>query len=258
MRSGSGPVPPGAMVGGKVKDSTATAQALRQLLARTEITDQRAFVAVSDTLATFRILHLPRASTESEVAAAVARELPLDSDKIAAKWIDVSDANARRTVYAAAWDRAELTAVTDTLKSVGVEPAVVELKSASLARAINEPSCIVADLCSEPAEIVLIDGSVPQVWHSVDGAPTDDVIARLVAPIRSVLRFYRRRHEIDFGPSSPVLVAAEQVFTDDQLQRLATEVGQPVIPLPAPPRVPPHVRHATYLGCLGLIMRRGT
>ena len=39
---------------------------------------------------------------------------------------------------------------------------------------------------------------------------------------------------------------------------LAELVGQPVQALPVPARVPPHVRHSTYLACLGLLMRRGS
>jgi hypothetical protein len=42
----------------------------------------------------------------------------------------------------------------------------------------------------------------------------------------------------------------------DLVAELAGLVGQPVRMLPAPARVPAHVRHATYLTCLGLIMRR--
>src|SRR5437868_7112705 len=127
MRGGSGAMPPGAMVGGKVQESAGVATALKQLLARTEITDQRAFVAVNDSLATFRVLHLPKGSTEQAVAAAVAHELPLDPERIVTRWVDLTSANERRVVYAAAWDRGHIKSVTDAVRSIGIDPVVIEL-----------------------------------------------------------------------------------------------------------------------------------
>ena len=249
-------MPPGAMVGGVVKDGVAAAAAMRQLLARTEISDQRAFVAVNDALATFRILHLPRNASSEDVEVMVAREMPIDPERLVTRWVDLAMENESRVVYAAAWDRTNLRTVTDAVRSIGIEPVVVELKSASIARAVVEPAAVVVDLSSEPAEIVLIDRYLPQVWHNATLAHGDDLGSTLSPAIRSVMRFYRRRRDVDFPRSSPVLLSGEQVFTDDQLRQLGQDLGQPVMPLPAPPRVPGHIRHTTYLACLGLIMRR--
>ncbi|HYM67278.1 MAG TPA: hypothetical protein VEW68_08315, partial [Patescibacteria group bacterium] len=55
MRCGSGGTPPGSIVNGKIVDAQGVAGALRQLVARTEIQENRALVAVSDALATFRV-----------------------------------------------------------------------------------------------------------------------------------------------------------------------------------------------------------
>jgi len=258
MRCGSAGLPAGAIEGGKIKDPGAIAQALKQLLARTEITETRALVAASDALATFRILDLPAAATEKEVGAAIARDLPLDPERMATMWLDLATTDGRRTVYAAAWDRALVKDVTETVKQAGLEATVVDLKSACVARAVAEPSCVVLDLSADPVEIVLIDGMVPQLWHSFDlKVPlSEDVAPALATPLRSVVRFYRRRRDSTFGPTSPILISAEQVLPVQVINRLAELIEQPVMALPAPARVPPHVRHSTYLTCLGLIMRR--
>jgi hypothetical protein len=259
MRCGSGGLPAGASAAGKVKEPEAVAQALRQLLARTEITETRAMIAASDSLASFRVLHLPAGVTDKDVGAAVTHELPLDPERMSTRWVDVPSDGAGRVVYAAAWDRALVKNVADAVRMAGLEPLVVELKSASIARAVSEPSCIVLDLSASPAEVVLIDHHVPQVWHSFELTSSmgeGDIAPALAAPLRSMLRFYRRRQHGDFGPASPVLVAGEQVLPGQVLTTLANLVQQPVQPLAAPPRVPREVRHATYLACLGLIMRR--
>ena len=229
---------------------------MREVLARTEIAEQRASIAVNDALASFRILHLPKGASDNEISAAVARELPLDPERIVTRWVDLVSIVDRRVVYAAAWDRGHVRTITDAVRSVGIDPTVVELRSAAVARAVSEPSCIVVDLCTDPAEIVLIDGHVPQVWHSVRvNIPGSDPAALLAPPLRTVLRFYRRRH-VEFAAAAPVLISAEQIFSAEQMAGLAHDLGQPVMVLPPPRRVPPEVRHPVYLACLGLIMRR--
>jgi len=258
LRCGSGGTPPGALVEGKVLDVAGVGSALRQLLARTEVQENRALVAVSDSLASFRVLTLPPTATDAAIDSAVAKEFLLDPEKMAIRWVDLHLTPQSRTVYAAAWDRSLVKRITESVKLAGVEPVVVDLKSACVARAVAEPSCIVVDLSAEPAEIFLIDKHVPQVWHSVqlNVPPGEDVGPALVGPLGTVLRFYKRRRDTDFASNAPILVSAERELPARAMTYLSQNLGHPVEPLPMPARVPPDVRHSTYLTCLGLIMRR--
>ena len=258
MQCGSLGLPAEAVGGGKVNDPAAVGQALKQLVARTEITETRALVAVSDSLATFRILHVPATATDQDVTALVSKELPLDPEKLATRWLDAGDGTDHRVVYAAAWDRALVKQAADAVRLAGLEPVAVELKSACIARATTVPSCIVIDLTSDPIEIFLIDRHVPQVWHALPAhaAVADNLSQTLGPPLRSVLRFYRRQNGLDLAPSSPVLVSGEQALPAQELERLAEVAEHAVTLMPAPSRIPGNVRHATYLTCLGLLMRR--
>ena len=258
MRCGTAVLPAGALVGGKVIDPGAVGQTLKQLAARIEVTEARALVAVSDAIATFRVLSMPRTATPKEVAAIVAKELPLDPERIATRWIEVGATGDGSVVYAVAWDRALLKNICNAVKVAGFDASVVELKSAALARTVTAPSCVVLDLTSDPAEIVLIDGHVPQLWHSIefDRPRTDDVAPALATHLRSILRFYARDGRGNFGPASPVLISSEQELPPQILSQLADLVAHPVQVLSAPQRVPTNVRHSTYLTCLGLMMRR--
>ncbi len=259
MRCGSASVPDGASSGGKVADPSGVARALKPLLARIEITQTRAFVAASDSVATFRILRLAATSTPRDVDAAIARELSFDPLSTATRWIDVADEQGRqRVVYAAAWDQALVKNVAEAIKLADLEPVIVELKSASVARAVPAPACIVLDLSSDPAEIILIDDHLPRLWHSfkVKEPIGDDAASTLASPLRTALRFYGRQSNGDFGSSAPVFVSSEQALPSHLLTELSELIGQPVLVLPVPARVPPNVRHSTYLACLGLLMRR--
>lgn len=258
MRTGSTTLPEGAFAGGRLIDPNVVGHSLKQLVARTEIGETRALVAVSDAIATFRVLYLPQTATDREVSAAISKELPLDPERIATRWIEVDRTADRRVMYAVAWDRSMLKSVTDAIKVAGLDALAVELKSAALARAVPEASCVILDLSSDAAEIVLVDRHVPQLWHRLEikAPPTDDIAFALATPLRSILRFYSRDRRGDFGPACPVLISGEQTVSAQSLAHLAELVHQPVRVLSSPPRVPTNVRYSTYLTCLGLIMRR--
>jgi hypothetical protein len=258
MRAGSAGTPPGAIVDGRVQDVEAVGATLKQLLARNEIVETRALVAVSDVVASFRVLKLAPTALDTEIDSLVARELSLDPSRMATRWVEVRRTPETRDVYATAWDRALVKKAAEAARLGGLDPVVVELKSAAVARTVAEPSCVLLDTSSDPMEIFLIAGGVPQVWHIVtaDGPPGDDIAPALAAPLLSVLKFHKRRRDSEFGPDSPVFIAGEEMLPTHVLATLTSLIDQPVLGLPIPARIPPDLRYNTYLTCLGLIMRR--
>ena len=258
MRCGSGGTPAGSLVEGKVVDANAVGSALRQLLARTEISPTKALIAASDAVATFRVFRLPRSAREQDVDAAVAKELPLDPERMSTRWLDLNPDSEERLIYAVAWDRFLVKNITDAARAGGLEPIAVDLKSACIARAVSEPACVVLDTSSDPVEILLIDGHVPRVWHSFKLADPvgDDAVPIMASSLKTVLRFYTRQRDAEFRPTAPVLISGEQALPSQVTARLAQMLERPVAPLPIPARVSSEIRHATYLTCLGLIMRR--
>lgn len=257
MRCGSGGTPAGSMVDGKVQDAAGVGMALRQLLARSEINETRALVAASDAIATFRILNVPPSMPESNVDSVVTKEFPLDPRRLAVKWVDVDINAENRVIFAAAWDRAAANAIIEAVKAAGLDPVVIELKSVCVARTVSEASCLVIDASSNPIEAVLIDDYIPRLWHAFESATGggDDLALALAEPLRAVLRFQSTQRDSAFGPQSPVLIAADQVFSLPAMTGLSQAIQHPVHQLPIPPRVP-DIRYATYLTCLGLLMRR--
>jgi hypothetical protein len=256
MRCGTGGTPPDSTVGGKVLDPAGVGSAIRQLLARTEIHETRAMIAANDIVASFRVLRVPPTTTDLSVDAVVAREFPLDAERIGAKWVEV-DRNANyRTIYATAWDRSLVRNVIAAAKAGGLEPVVLDLKSACIARTVPIPSCVVVDVAVDRVDVVLIDEHIPHVWQSFDlNVPIgEDIAPALTGPLRTVLRYYDRQNAGRFG-ASPILISGDQIPSSQVMASLASALRHPVEPLPSPPRVP-DIRYGTYLTCLGLLMRR--
>lgn len=258
MRCGTGGTPADSLVDGRVFDVDAVGDALRMLLARTEVTVGRALVAASDAVATFRVIALPKSARNADVETAVAREFPLDPERMSIKWFDIPHDGDERRIYALAWDRNLVRGITDAVRAAGLEVGPVDLKSACIARTSPEASCLIVDLTGDPVEAVLIDDNVPQLWSSFrpNVAAGADVSPALVSPLKSMLRYYKRRRTGRFERASPVLISGEQPLPSYSVARLQEALDHPVTHMPLPPRVPADIRHATFLTCLGLMMRR--
>jgi hypothetical protein len=256
MRCGESAAPEGALDGGRVKDAAALGQAIRQLLARSEITSTRALIAASDGIASFRLLTFPRGTSDSEIDAAVKAQLNLSSTRMATRHLEVPGGEGDRRIFAVAWDRDQVQAVASAARQAGLEPAAVDLKSLCIARAIPVASCILLDMTADPCEAILIEDRVPRTAHSFRLESGGDLALALANGLKPALAFQRRSGAMGFGSESPVLVRSDQVLPSLLTGRLEHLIGHPVDPLPRPPRIDPDVRFVPYLTCIGLVMRR--
>lgn len=260
MRCGESAAPPGSLERGRVLNDAALGQALRQLIARTEITTSRAWIAASDAIASFRVFTFPPSASQQEMDAAVRSQLNLGSDRMVLRHLEVLPGRGERTVFAIVWDRREVEAISSVARLAGLEPAVVDLNSLCLARALAIDSCLLLDLSAEWCEVILIDERVPRVWHPFKLESGGDIALAIANALKPVLGLHQRSAGAasGFGPESPILVRSDQGLRSLVTSRLEKLTGRPVEGLPQPLRIDADVRYGPYLTCLGLIMRRGT
>jgi len=257
MRCGEAGAPPGSMQGSRVLDPAAVGQALRQLVARSEIATSRALIAAGDAVASFRVMSFPLSATDADIEAAVKTQLDLGTSKMARRHFEVPGAAAdERAVFAAVWDRAQVAAIAEAIRLAGLEPAAVDLKSLCVARALTTDSCIFVDLTSAPAEVVLIDQHVPRVWHAFNADSNGDLARSTFQALKPVLGFSGRYGRTGFGPSSPIVVRADPSLASGVATQLEELSARSVLGVEPPPRIDPAVRFVPYLTCLGLILRR--
>lgn len=247
------------MKDGAVEDSGAVANVLRQLVSDSEVKETRAMIAANDSLASFRVLTFARDATEPKIDSFIRTQLPSDGVRMGVQRQDLTLNGGDRTVYAVAFDRPKVQGLAATARLAGLEPVVVELKSLCVARAVSETACLVVDLEADPAEIFLIDRSIPRLWHAfkVDLGAVDEVVGKVASAVRAVLSFYRRLPGgNDFGPGLPVLISTEHALPSSSAAAVESLVGQPVLALPPAPRISSDIRQSAFLACIGLIMRR--
>src|SRR2546430_17011425 len=130
MRCGEAGSPPGSMQGSRVLAPAALGQALRQLVARSEIMTSRAVVAAGDAVASFRVMSFPRSATDADIDAAVRNQLDLGTSKMARRHLEVPGAAPEeRAVFAAVWDRAQAGAIAQSIRPAGPAPPAGDLQA---------------------------------------------------------------------------------------------------------------------------------
>jgi hypothetical protein len=258
MRCGELSAPDGAIQGGRIVDPVAVGDTLRQLLARAEIQTARALVAASDVIASFRVLTFPDGTNDDAIDAAVRSQLPTADERLAVRRVEVLTQRPGRTVYATVWDRGQVNAIVESARHAGLDPAVVDLKSLCMARALPLPSCLLLDTSADPYEVLLIHDHIPRVWHSFSPGPEGDLATGLAAGLKPVLGFYRQLGGDGFSADAPIVIRSDQPPPPLMAARLAELCGRPVEGLPRPSRIDPDLRFGPYLACVGLVMRRRT
>lgn len=256
LRSGEAAVPATAMEAGKVLDQAAVAQALRSLVARCEISSSRALVAVSDQLASFRVLTFPRATTEAHISAVVGSELNLGADRLSARHVEVPLTRDEKTVFAVTWDRAQVDAIASAVRRSGLEPVAVDLVSLCLARALAVDDCVLVDSTVQPAEVLLIERRIPRLRHTFKLDPDGDQAKLIAAAVRTVVGFRMRGDADSSAPDAPVIVRSADPLSTTVSGRIRDITGRRVLPVPRPPRVDEDLRFGPFLACIGLVMRR--
>ncbi len=192
MRCGEGMAPPGALEGGRVLDPGALSQALRLLLARSDISATRALIAANDAIASFRVLTFPKGTPDPEIDASVRSQLYLGSERMAMRHLELQAGRDERTIFAMVWDRSQVDAIASAARQAGLEPVAVDLKSLCVARAIPVSSCILLDMSADPCEA---RRSSPAGWSTSPATRWTPCPDRLASTPTSAT-----------GPSSPASV----------------------------------------------------
>ena len=259
MKAAEAKVPASVMSDGLVLNSASLAPIIKELAAEVDGKEGKAVIAASDSLASFRIINVARDATDAKVESLVRAQLPLDGNRMGMQRVEVAANGPERTVYAVAFDRLKVQGLAAAVRLAGLEPSVVELKSLCVARVAPVPSCVVLDVTVSPAEVFLVDGSLPRFWHTfkVDLSNGAELGQQLAGGARAVLSFYKRLPGgSDYPADAPVFISGEGSPSPLLVSAVQATIGHPIQALPAPPRISPEIRYGPYMACLGLIMRR--
>lgn len=211
-----------------------------------------------------KLLSLPKMRAkflDEAVRRRAKQELPLPVDETYLSWQVVGERNGQLQVYAFAVPRAVIDRQVETLKAARLKPRAMDLKPLALARAANDPNCIVANLEDQSLGVVLVVNGGPELMRSVPQVNEEELpeerVDRLAQELTRTVQFYDDAHRK--RPLSPEtkIYATGMLFENAAIRDLLAErVPYPVV-LPEPPfELPDDFPLAVFAVNLGLAMKR--
>jgi len=154
----------------------ALSKAVRQLMGSSGIKAKKVIASLSGLYTLSRILPdsaLPPAPTTGEAILEIANEImPLPENRRYLSWQTISNKEGERLFLAVAVAREMLDSQVQALRTAGIDPYVVELRSMALVRAVDKKQAIILNIDSPSIDIIVIVDNVPEVIRTIAWNPS--------------------------------------------------------------------------------------
>ena len=210
-----------------------------------------------------KVLTLPKVKSkflEEAVRRKAKQELPLPMQETYLSWQVIGSQDSQLQVYAFAVPRVIIDRQVETLKAAKLKPRAMDLKPLALARAVNDPNCIVVNLEDQGLGVVLVANGTPEIMRSVpqtteDAGPTERV-EKLAQELNRTIQFYEEAHRGSPLPPETKVYATGLLLESEEIRQLLARRSSYPVELPKPPmQLPEDFPVAAFSANLGLAMK---
>ncbi len=211
-----------------------------------------------------RVLTLPKVKSKflnEAVRRKAKQEMPLPMDETYLSWKVIEAANGQMRVYAFAVPRIVIDRQVETLKAAKLKLRAMDLKPLALARVVEDPNCIIANLEDQSAGVVLVVNGTPEIIRSVpqtaEEAGPEERVEKLAQELSRTVQFYDEGHrEYPLDPDTKVYATGLLLEGENIRALLAARTPYEVV-LPAPSmQFPEEFPIASFSANLGLAKKR--
>lgn len=255
-------LPAGVIRNGQIIQLDVAGRVLDKLFTSLRAPRRGIVVGLSGQRSLVRILNLPTVEPElldETVRREARRELPLPLDELYLSWQIIGNHTAPHLqVFVLGVPRETLDACMAGLRIAGLQPRAMDLKPLALARAVNLPDVLIADLEATTQDVILVRSGTPLIVRSIAAPPPartlEDQAAALAVEIQRTLDFYASSAG-GRAPWSPVVCLTGKLG-DHEAVRQQLEARWPLVqPSPTLP-LPPDFPLQSFLTNIGLAQKR--
>lgn len=261
----SGSLEEGLMEGSLVAHRRVLGRRVRQLMDSSGIKAKTVIASVNGLYSISRFVDLPKDSPGKSVRQMVedlAPELmPVALEQIHLSWQQISAAPGQQRVLMVGVPINVIDSEVRSLRSAGINPRLIELRTMALARLVNRDTAIALNLDASALDIVVMVNGVPEAMRSLawrDGgreAP-EDLAEQAAHAVEMTLGYFDTyRSDIDIGEDTPILVAGHLADNPAVYEALSARLDYPVEPLASPVECPPFLPFAEYAINIGLALK---
>jgi Tfp pilus assembly PilM family ATPase len=239
--------------------------AVKQLMASSGIRARKVIVSLSGRYTVSRLLpqsQLPPAPTVREAVMEIAGDIvPLPEYRRYMSWQTLQSGESEPLlILAVAAPREIVDTEVQALKTVGIDPYVVELRAMALNRLVSRAEALILNIDSSSFDIVVKAKGIPEVMRTIpwrkDGLSPEDVVEYIATSLETTVDFHNAHHaEEQLGPGTPLFITGQLAINIDMMERLRQRLSYPVEPMMPPLKYPAALPVLQYAVNLGLALR---
>jgi hypothetical protein len=258
------PIEPDKVEKGVVTDWKTLSTMTKELISSSGIKTKKVLASISGLYSISRIVPmsaLPVGSTIQEGVLEVAREImPLSEDRQYLSWQTFTDVNGVRHILLLGVLRDIIDAEVQSLRAVGINPYLLELKAMALARVVNKEKALILNLEPSSFDIIVTVNGVPEIMRTLpwqrEEITAEDSVEHLAIHLESTVEFYNLHHsDTPLDSTTPIFITGQiskELLLEEKLQ---ARIGYPIEPLASPLECPADLPFSQYAVNIGLALK---
>jgi len=255
---------PEKVEGEEVSEQPALGTTVKRLMVSSGIKASKVIASFSGLYSLSRILSVPdppSGVTFQESVLEMAREtMPLSVDKLYLSWQTIAAGEGARQVLLVGVPRDVLDGEVQSLKAVGINPRVLELRAMALARAVNKEQALILNIEHTSLDVVVVVNGIPEIMRPIAWHPgeltVEDKAEDLAATLEMTVDFYNSRHpDIPLDPATPLFITGQMSMDHSLIENLQARLRYPVESLAPPLECPADLPVSQYAVNIGLALK---
>lgn len=257
-------IDPGIFEEEMISDPEALGATIKQLLSSSGISERNATASVSGLFSLSRIIEvatpLGEPITEKAVLEEVQEVIPLPEDELYFSWQAIGMSGGSQQVLVVGIPRDTIDSEVQALRTAGINPRTLDLKSMALARAVQKEQALILNIEPTTIDTVMIVNGIIDHMRTVawqyDDLSMEDRAEYLASSIELTVGFHDSHHPgSHLDPATPLFVTGHMSMDFTLLEELQARLDYPFESLEPPLEYPAHLPVSQYAVNIGLALK---
>jgi type IV pilus assembly protein PilM len=254
---------PGLVSQGVVIDEAQVADKIKELLGTVKESGGKYVVGLSGLNSLYRLVslpELPEAIIPEAVKQEAGRVIPVPLEEVYLSYQRISAPVGETRVFLAAFPRNVADASYRTLKTVGIEPYLMDLAPLAICRTLDEARAIIVNTRLDNLDIIVMVDRLPQLIRTLslagEAATLTEKIPTITEEIDRTVAFYNSSHKDQpLDATVPMFVCGDLAQAPENWQSLSVKLKCPVSILPTPVESPESFNINEFMVNIGLAFK---
>jgi type IV pilus assembly protein PilM len=254
---------PGLVSQGVIIDEAQVADKIKELLQTVKESGGKYVVGLSGLNSLYRLIalpELPEAIIPEAVKQEAGRVIPVPLDEVYLSYQRIPAPTGETRVFLAAFPRNVADASYRTLKTVGIEPYIMDLAPLAICRTLDEARAIIVNTRLDNLDIIVMVDRLPQLIRTLslagEAATLTEKIPTITEEIDRTVAFYNSSHkEQPLDATVPMFVCGDLAQAPENWQSLSVKLKCPVSILPTPVESPESFNINEFMVNIGLAFK---